>query len=417
MIASHTVFICGMKRKATLIISSIGIVIVILSGCYKMLPQMPNPDNTLCGSVNLSNAQTVEFAAGNDEFFRIRTAATGLGPYFVSTGCGECHSSDNRGHPFTIETRFGQSDTMGNTFIAEGGPQLQQFNLPGYMPQQLPPGATSSKLIAPITAGVGFLELIPDSAILAMAAANQNNPDGVRGHPNYDTIPPFVTPFATAIPRGDGKYICRFGRKASVYSLLQQCANAYNRDIGITSTFLPFNPYNYLDQTAPASPSVPEVDNTTLNSVVFYVTCLQTPVQRDTGDATVKSGFQIFNNIGCATCHQPSLTTGYSPIDALSYQQISPYTDLLVHDMGPGLDDHYTEGTAQTSEWRTTPLWGLGLASAVQGGNLYLLHDGRAHSIQQAIQMHGGEAAVAAGRFGALSQQDQNALITFLKSL
>jgi CxxC motif-containing protein (DUF1111 family) len=406
-----------MKRKATLLISFIVLVIAGLSSCYKMLPQMPDPTNTLCGPVALSNVQSILFAKGNDQFFAIRTAATGLGPYFVSTGCGECHSSDNRGHPFTILTRFGQRDTTGNTFLAEGGPQLQNSSLPGYLPQQLPAGATSSKLIAPITAGVGFLEAVPDSTILALAAANQNNPDGVRGHPNYNTLPSYATPFANAIPRGDGKYICRFGRKASVYDLLQQVATAYNHDMGITSTYLPFDPYNYLDQTAPGAAGTPEVDNTTLNSVVFYCRCLQTPNQRDTANPTVKSGSLVFSRIGCATCHQPNLTTGYSPVDALSYQTFSPYTDLLVHDMGPGLDDGYTEGNARTSEWRTAPLWGLGLAPGVQGGTYYLLHDGRAHSIEQAIELHGGEAAVSAGRFTTLTAADRNALITFLKSL
>jgi CxxC motif-containing protein (DUF1111 family) len=406
-----------MKKKTTVTIALIVTGILIFSSCYKLLPQMADPTNTLCGPVSLSNAQSVLFARGNDQFFAIRTATTGLGPYFVSTGCGECHSSDNRGHPFTLLTRFGQADTTGNQFLAEGGPQLQNANLPGFLPQQLPSGATSTKLIAPITAGVGFLEVVPDSAILAMAAENLNNPDGVRGHPNYNALPSYVTPFANALPRADGKYICRFGRKASVYNLLQQVAAAYNHDMGITSTFLPYDPYNYLDQTAPSSPGTPEVDNTTLNAVVFYVTCLQTPNQRDTGNATVQQGSRVFNAIGCAACHRPQLTTGYSPIAALSYQAFSPYTDLLVHDMGPGLDDGYTEGNARTSEWRTAPLWGLGLAPGVQGGNYYLLHDGRAHSIEDAISMHGGEAAVSANRFTNLSVQDRKALITFLKSL
>lgn len=405
-----------MKRKATLLISAIILVIAGLSSCYKLLPQMPDSTNTLCGPVSLSNAQAILFAAGNDQFFAIRTAATGLGPYFVSTGCGECHSSDNRGHPFTILTRFGQSDTTGNTFMADGGPQLQNANLPGLMPQQVPPGATSSKFIAPITAGVGFLECVPDSEILAIAAANLANPDGVRGHPNYDTIPSWSPINVNSIARGDGKYICRFGRKASVYSLFQQVANAYNHDMGITSTYLPFNPYNYLDQV-PTAPGTPEVNNDDFNSVVFYVTCLQTPNQRDTGNATVKYGSQVFNTIGCASCHKPVLTTGYSPVASLAYQTINPYTDLLVHDMGPALDDGYTEGDAKTSEWRTAPLWGLGLAPGVQGGNVYLLHDGRAHSIEEAITMHGGEAATAAGRFSSLSASDRSALLTFLKSL
>ena len=406
-----------MKKKTTFVISAIIIAIIAFTACSKLLPSMIDPTQGVCGPVSLSNAQAVLFAQGNDQFFAVRTAATGLGPYFVSTGCGGCHSSDNRGHPFTILTRFGQSDTTGNKFLDEGGPQLQNANLPGLLPQQIPQGATSSKLIAPITAGVGFLEAVPDSEILVMAAANANNPDGVRGHPNYNSIPSYVTPFANAIPRGDGKYICRFGRKAAVYNLIQQTALAYNHDIGITSSFMPYDPYNYLDQTLPTSPSTPEVDNTIFNSVVFYITCLQTPNQRNAADSVVQYGNLVFTQIGCETCHKQTLTTGYSPIDALSFQTFSPFTDLLVHNMGSGLDDGYTEGNAQTSEWRTAPLWGLGLAPGVQGGNYYLLHDGRARSIEQAIKMHGGEAAASANRFNNLSEKDRNALITFLKSL
>jgi CxxC motif-containing protein (DUF1111 family) len=405
-----------MRKKTTLVISILVGAIAAFTACNKLLPSMINPEEGLCGPVSLDNAQTVLFSTGNNAFFANRTAATGLGPYFVATGCGSCHTSDNRGHPFTILTRFGQSDTLGNTFLAEGAPQLGAFALPGFMPEAIPPGATSTKLIAPITAGVGFLEAVPDSEILNMAAANANNPDGVRGHPNWDTIPSFAIILNGSNPRADGKWICRFGRKAAVYSILQQVANAYNRDMGVTSSYMPYQPYNYLDQTL-QEVSTPEVDNTTLASVVFYCTALQTPEQRNATDSTVVYGSKVFNQIGCATCHKPTLTTGYSPIAALSNQTFAPYTDLLVHDMGPGLDDHYTEGTAQTSEWRTTPLWGLGLAPNVQGGTAYLLHDGRATSIQQAIELHGGEAAVSSQRFSALSASDQNALITFLKSL
>ncbi len=405
-----------MKKISFLIFLLTGISLIGIATSCSKLTDMINPENGLCGPIGLSSTQAILFSQGNDEFFATRTTATGLGPYFVATGCGSCHTSDNRGHPFTILTRFGQTDSTGNKFLAEGGPQLGNFCLPGYTPQQVPPGATSSKFIAPITAGVGFLEAVPDSEILAMAAANRNNPDGVRGHPNYNAIPSYVTPLYGAIQRSDGKYICRFGRKASTYNLLQQVANAYNHDMGITSTFMPYNPYNYQDQTL-QSPSTPEVDNNTLTSNVFYVTCLQAPIQRDSSDPTVKRGNGVFTQIGCGTCHQQSLTTGYSPIASLSYQTFSPFTDLLVHDMGPGLDDGYTEGNAKTSEWRTTPLWGLGLAPNVQGGKTYLMHDGRAGSIEEAIRMHGGEAAASAGRFNNLSNDDRNALITFLKSL
>lgn len=378
---------------------------------------MINPENGLCGPISLSNAQTILFSQGNDQFFANRTAATGLGPYFVGTSCGSCHSSDNRGHPFTILTRFGQSDTTGNKFLDEGGPQLGTFAIPGFTPEQLPAGATSARLIAPITAGVGFLEAVPDSEILALVAANKNNPDGVRGHPNYNTIPSYVTPLPGAIPRADGKYICRFGRKGAVYNLFQQTALAYNHDMGITSSYMPVNPYNYQDQTVPPTVTAPEIDNNAFYSVVFYVTCLQTPIQRNADDPQVQQGQKLFEQIGCESCHKETLTTGYSPISSLANQTIHPFTDLLVHDMGPGLDDHYTEGSAKTSEWRTTPLWGLGLAPGVQGGYYYLMHDGRAHSIEQAIAMHGGEASASSKRFSGLSSQDQATLIKFLKSL
>lgn len=410
-----------MSKKYTILILlftfTAVVIITSVTSCKKIFPEMINPEDGLCGPVSLSADQTILFSQGNDQFFATRTTATGLGPYFVATGCGSCHSSDNRGHPFTILTRFGQTDSTGNKFLAEGGPQLGTFCLPGFTPEQIPAGATSSKFIAPITAGVGFLEAVPDSEIVAMAVANENNPDGVRGHPNYNTVPSFVTQLNGSKQRADGKYICRFGRKAATYSLFQQVALAYNHDMGITSSYMPINPYNYTDQTTPPIASTPEIDNTTFYSVVFYVTCLQTPIQRTPTDPTVQQGNALFIKIGCETCHKQTLTTGYSPIAALSNQTINPFTDLLVHDMGPGLDDGYTEGNAKTSEWRTTPLWGLGLAPGVQGGDVYLLHDGRAHSIAQAIQMHGGEAAVSSARFTALSSQEQAAVIKFLQSL
>ena len=406
-----------MRKKSTLVLAGMVCMIAGILACNKLMPSMIDSSQGLCGPIELSNSQSVYFAKGNDAFFANFTASSGLGPYFVATSCGSCHGSDNRGHPFTILTRFGQTDSTGNHFLAMGAPQLGKFCLPGYTPEQIPVGATSSQFIAPITAGVGFLEAVPDSAIIAMAADNQHNPDGVRGHPNYNTVPAYVTPLNGSIQRADGKYICRFGRKASTYNLLQQVATAYNHDMGITSSFMPNNPYNYLDQMPAVATGTPEVDNTTVNAVVFYVTCLQTPVQRNPMDPGVQYGNLIFTNIGCAACHKQTLTTGYSPINALSYQTFSPFTDLLVHDMGPGLDDGYTEGNAKTSEWRTAPLWGLGLAPDVQGGQIYLLHDGRAHSIEQAIQMHGGEASVSAKRFNQLSVSDQKALVTFLKSL
>ncbi|NDC42783.1 MAG: thiol oxidoreductase, partial [Chitinophagia bacterium] len=134
-------------------------------------------------------------------------------------------------------------------------------------------------------------------------------------------------------------------------------------------------------------------------------------------DANVVAGKALFLRTDCAKCHTPALTTGAYSIEALAYKTFYPYTDLLMHDMGAGLDDGYTEGNAKTAEWRTPALWGLGLSKNAQGGQYFLLHDGRAHSISEAITLHGGEAANSVNKYRALSAAEQQQLITFLESL
>jgi CxxC motif-containing protein (DUF1111 family) len=205
-------------------------------------------------------------------------------------------------------------------------------------------------------------------------------------------------------------YIHRFGKKAAAYDLLDQTVNAYNQDIGITSTFDPIDTYSGLSIDS-------EVSDNTIRDIVGYLQTLKAPIQRNQNDPQVTNGKSLFNQIKCASCHQPTLTTGYSPIEALSYKDFSPYTDLLLHDMGSGLDDGYTEGNALTSEWRTPPLWGLGLSPSTQGGQYFLMHDGRAKSIEEAILMHGGEATNSETGYQNLSQQEKDALIKFLESL
>ena len=144
---------------------------------------------------------------------------------------------------------------------------------------------------------------------------------------------------------------------------------------------------------------------------------MRPPVQRNQTDSDVIAGRQLFTDIKCVKCHISEWTTGPNDIAALSYKTFYPYTDLLLHDMGPGLDDGYTEGTALTSEWRTPALWGLGLAKRAQGGTYFLLHDGRAHSIEEAILAHGGEAYLAKELYHGLSKDDKEKLIKFLESL
>lgn len=376
-----------------------------------MEPATPKEDSLLDGPVEgLNYEQSQRFRSGdqtfNDEIF---TVEKGLGPVFVATSCGSCHAGDGKGHPFTTLTRFGQTDETGNHFLDQGGPQLQNRAIPGYQPEQIPAGATFSKLTPPAVTGLGFLEAVPDADLLAMADPNDADGDGISGRPNWYTIPSFVTPPANAITQG-GKYICRFGKKASVYNLLAQAADAFSQDMGIASLYRPIDVYSGKEID-------PEISTQELNNIGFYLQTLKAPIQRDQNDPQVIQGGQVFATIGCASCHKPTLKTGPSPIESIAYKEFHPYTDLLLHDMGPGLDDGYTEGSAKSYEWRTPPLWGLGLSPNAQGGKFYLMHDGRATSIQQAIEMHGGEATKARTNYTSLNQADKDALIRFLKSL
>ena len=390
------------------------VVSIFLTGviaCQKFLPGTPADDQLLDGPVpGLTPEQNAIFLKGdiafNDDVF---TTANGLGPIFVATSCGSCHAGDGKGHPFTTLTRFGQSDTLGNQFLHLGGPQLQNRAIPGFLPEQIPAGATFSKFTPPANTGLGFLEAVSDASLLALSDPNDTNADGISGRPNWIAIPIYCMLRPGTIER-NGKYIGRFGKKAGVYDLLQQTVNAYNQDMGLNSTYEHYSTYNGLDVD-------PEISNNTALDVVFYLQTLKAPIQRDQNDADVIAGRQLFLNISCGKCHTPQLQTGSSSIAALANKTFFPYTDLLLHDMGPGLDDGYTEGTALTAEWRTPPLWGLGLSKNSQGGGYFLLHDGRAQSIEEAIILHGGEATQSKTSFQQLSSAEKARLIKFLESL
>lgn len=387
------------------------VLLAFVVACNKVLPGAPPDDELLDGPVEgLTGEQNQIFLRGdiafNDEVF---TPATGLGPVFVATSCGTCHAGDGKGHPFTMLTRFGQTDATGNKFLHLGGPQLQHRAIPGFSAEQIPTGATFSKFMPPAVTGLGFLDAVPDATILALADENDVNGDGISGRPNWLSIPSYANPRPASILQ-NGKYIGRFGKKAGAYDLLQQTANAYNQDIGITSLFEPYDTYSGHELD-------PEVSTQTVQNVVFYLKTLKAPIQRNQNDPGVISGKQVFTNIGCAKCHTPQLESGISSIAALSHKTFFPYTDLLLHDMGPGLDDGYTEGSATTAEWRTPPLWGLGLSKNSQGGQYFLLHDGRAKTIGDAIVLHGGEANQSKNNFQQLDAVQKNQLIKFLESL
>lgn len=385
--------------------------IVVLVSCSKILPKAPADNDLLDGPMEgLSSEELNRFIRGdkafNDEIF---TQETGLGPLFVTSSCGSCHAGDGKGHPFTALTRFGQSDSTGNHFLQAGGPQLQHRALPGFTPEIIPAAASLSTFMPPATTGLGLLDAIPDAVILALADPEDRDGDGISGKAHYISIPDYCQ-LRPASVGANGKWIGRFGKKAATYDLLQQTATAYNQDMGITSMYEPIDTYTHqlID---------PEVSNTTILDVVFYLKTLKAPLTRNSEDPAVVEGSSLFGMIGCGKCHTPELTTGNSAIPALSNKVFYPYTDLLLHDMGDDLDDGYTEGSALSREWRTPPLWGLGLSPKSQGGQYFLLHDGRAKSIDAAINWHGGEAATTKNKFKQLSEQEKKSLIKFLESL
>ena len=383
---------------------------LLIAACELFEPIAPDDSAILDGPLTgLNEAQNLQFQRGdvafNDEIF---TTVNGLGPLFVANSCGSCHAGDGKGHPFSTLTRFGQIDETGNQFLNFGGPQLQHRAVPGFTPEQIPSGATSSKIIPPANTGLGFLDAASDADILVWADPDDLNGDGISGVANWIALKSYVVPRAGSVEQ-NGKYIARFGKKGATYDLLQQTAQAYNQDIGITSYYEPIDTYSGVEFD-------PEISNQTIHDVVFYLQTLKAPVPRE-ADNAILNGKQMFADIGCAKCHREEMKTGSSLVQALSYKKFYPYTDLLLHDMGSGLDDGYTEGSATTSEWRTPPLWGLGLSKNSQGGQYFLLHDGRAKSIEEAILLHGGEATQTIENFRSLTAEEKNKLIRFLESL
>jgi CxxC motif-containing protein (DUF1111 family) len=383
----------------------------VFYACENFEPAAPADHELLDGPVEgLTEAENIRFLRGdiafNDEVF---LPETGLGPLFVANSCGSCHPGDGKGHPFTTLTRFGQYDGTGNQYLHLGGPQLQNRAIPGFTPEKLPDNIGFSKLTPPANTGLGFLDAVSDEDILEWADPNDVDGDGISGIANWIAMKQYGIAREGSVIN-NGKYIGRFGKKAGAYDLHQQTSQAYNEDIGISSSYEAMDTYAGVEVD-------PEISDQTIHDVVFYLKTLKAPVPRRTDDGEVIDGKNLFTEIGCAKCHRPEMKTANSPIAALSNKIFYPHTDLLLHDMGPALDDGYTEGSAETYEWRTPPLWGLGLSTSSQGGDYFLMHDGRARSIDQAIILHGGEATTSRNNYQSLSQTEKDKLIKFLESL
>lgn len=396
-------------------------VLFLLVACSKeFLPKLPSNDTQLDGPIEgLTQEQTNQHHVGDIAFGRVFSEAEGLGPIFVSNSCENCHSGDGKGHPFTSLTRFGKMTATGfDAMLDEGGPQLQSHAIANYPAEILPTTATGiTKFIAPAASGLGLVELVSDTDILAWEDANDANADGISGVASYVKAPDYFQVQKWHIEK-DGKFLGRFGRKATAIDLLHQTVNAYINDMGISSDFHTSDLYNVqMGQGVGDNAPEPEVFGSEVQQVAFYLRTLKNPPRRNADDAEIKAGEQIFLQIGCEKCHRASFTTQKSPINALSEKEFHPYSDFLLHDMGTELDDKYTEGSATMAEWRTTPLWGLGLSSSSQGNQAYYLHDGRAKTLAEAIELHGGEGASSRENFRKLSGGDVDKLIQFLESL
>jgi len=387
---------------------------LVALGCGKLLTTKPplgeRFDQPMEG---LDNGELGDFQDGQIQFRRAFTIREGLGPIFNNVSCASCHSGDGRGRPENTLTRFSRGTDLD---LAEGGPQIQDKAIPGAEAERLPIGVEVSHRMPPPVFGVGLIEAIAESTILANEDPTDANGDGISGRANFVTPPAFVP--ATEPGGGPGPRVGRFGRKAQVSSLLQQTVDAYHQDMGITSSF------RSVENTNPLASVVvpgldqapdPEVGGQQVNDVMQYMRMLAPPTP---GEMTPRrqQGAALFAAAKCSSCHMPTLHTGTHEIEALADRDVPLYSDLLLHDLGDGLADNRPDGSADGHEWRTAPLWGLRIASEFLNGSLFLLHDGRAHSVEEAVRLHGGEATAARDAFAAMTSDDRAALLDFVES-
>lgn len=426
-------------------------------------------------SDNLSFEGELEFRLGDGLFRKLwasapssTLASDGLGPLYNARSCQSCHLKDGRGHP-----PEGAEDTAVSMFLRVSipgdekdavaeiedyiatlpdpnyGSQLQDFAVQGYPAEYklgvsyaqevvtlgdgtevslrrptysaenlgygpLHPDAMLSPRVAPQMIGLGLLEAVPAADILANADPDDVDGDGISGRPNMVWSNEF-----------DQVMLGRFGHKSGNSTIREQSAAAFSGDIGISSPLFAAGAGECTDLQVDCIAAihgdgddrVHEIDQQGLDLVTFYSRNLAVPARRDVDDPDVLHGKQVFYDSGCAACHTPNFVTHrLEDRPEQSFQLIWPYSDLLLHDMGEGLADHRPEARATGTEWRTAPLWGIGLTQKVSGHS-YFLHDGRARSLLEAVLWHGGEAQAARDTVVELPTEDREALIKYLESL
>ena len=435
-----------------------------------------NQDAFSQSSANLTFEEEGTFKLGNGLFRKVwvsspssTQASDGLGPLFNARACQSCHLKDGRGHPpengadaTSMFLRLArQAETVEEqTAVAAKqvlnlpdptyGSQLQDLAVPG-LPGEgkmtvayeerpvtlgdgstvslraptyavvrlasgpMHPDTTLSPRVTPPMIGLGLVEQIHPADILAKADPHDRDGDGISGKASV------VRDAATG-----GLALGRFGWKASTASIRQQTAEAFAGDMGISTPEMP-KPWGDCTEAETACRALPtgvqprlgdaEAPPPVMDLVTFYARNLAVPARRGAGKPEVLDGKRVFYGLGCVSCHTPKYVTRRdAPDKAQAFQLVWPYSDFLLHDMGEGLADGQQVGDADGREWRTPPLWGIGLTERVNG-HTFFLHDGRARNLTEAILWHGGEATKARDGFAALPAKDRGALIAFLESL
>ena len=445
--------------------------IILISSCKKDDTVVDKIDESLLGgktTVQVTGQNAFDFPLNNLDAEGIRKHAMGdqlfsqqfitapadefggLGPIYNQNSCISCHLRDGRGN---IPTALGEntggllmrlsipgSGIHGEPLGAPGfGGQLQTRAIYGVEPEgqldyqemqeiitfldgsqtsltkptytvvnsyiPLPAQTMFSARQAPPIIGLGLLEAIPEQDILVHQDIDDRDGDGISGKANY------VWDIAKS-----QTVLGRFGWKANSPNVRQQAADAANHDMGLTSSLFPNEQCQGQSNCNQGLQNVVDLNDENLSLLEFYFQTVAVPAARNTKTPEFQSGKKIFSKIGCGSCHTPSYTTGAHSIPALSNQKIFPYTDLLLHDMGEGLADHRPDYLANGSEWRTSPLWAIGMAQVVNP-NARFLHDGRAKTIEEAILWHGGEAENVKLNYTKLSKKERDDLLFFLKSL
>lgn len=379
-------------------------ILTMLVGCDSLVTEAPSDADLFDAPIDgLSREELAAFVEGDEQFGRAFLIEEGLGPIFNNVSCAACHSGDGRGRRENSLTRI----SVGlDPALDLGGPQIQDRAIPGAVAEVVPPGVDVSVRLPPPVFGVGLIEAIPEAAILAHADPADADGDGISGRPNM------------VRDEGGTLRLGRFSRKAQVATILQQIVGAYAQDMGITTDFNPEENHNpQVSEALRAADRVPdpELGAPAVLSTLDYLRMLAPPAP---GEMTPRrqQGEAVFEAIGCAACHVPEFTAGPSTIPAIQGMPVRLFSDLLLHDMGPGLADGRPDGEASGQEWRTAPLWGLRVMRDFLNGDAFLMHDGRAATVEEAVLMHGGEAQAARDAFDALAPSDRDALLDFVET-